>query len=116
VNYPHRLRLYTPNAVNAGVQDTATGAFDTTAAGAPVILYDNQADVQEQTKRVSRTEGGEPTLQADAAAYLSDETALRDARIESGVLATITWEDGQVSEAIVMAVRRLDGVVTLRRL
>lgn len=124
--FPHRLKLYLPNPVDAaGTQDAVTGVWTPATPDTSVVFYDGEADVQESTRRDPRGQDGEPRQSADATAYLATTdvfdishvfvVAVTNLRLKSRVLATITWEDGATEPAEVSGIRRLDGVVLLRR-
>lgn len=125
--FPHRLKLWLPNPVDAaGAQDPVTGAWTPAAPDTSVVFYNGEADVQETARRTVYDDNREPRSYADAIGYLADTdvfkisyvltVATTNLRLKTNVYAEITWDDGAVEPAEVAAVRRMDGAVLLRRL
>lgn len=126
MNFPHRIRLSVLSPVDAaGVQDPHTGVFTFATPDNRVVFYDGEADVQETARRLRKGDDGETSLDANAVAYLAETdvfkvssalvVAATHLKLQTNVLADITWEDGAMETAEVAGVRRLDGAVLLRR-
>lgn len=105
MSYPHRLLV---TREGAGAQDPDTGAW---TPGAPVSVYDGEADVQDEGETIQRDSDGRPTKVSDATAYLADESGIGSFR--EGDVAVVTWEDGTTADAVVQRVVRLDGKLQL---
>lgn len=120
MEYPHKIRIRRPAAAGAdptaGQQDPDTGLWtgDVDASDDLTTIWEGRCDVQDRGEVIVRDTAGQPTLEADATCFLAKERAVTMAK--EGDLVAITWEDGTVGNARVLRIRRLDGVLLLRRL
>lgn len=106
MRYPHRLRITRPG--EGGHQDPDTGQW---VPGGPSLLYDGEADVQDEGEVIRRDPDGRPVQASEATAYLADESGIGS--IRPGDDAHIWWEDGSEADARVQRVVRLDGKLHL---
>lgn len=100
-----------------GTQDPTTGVF--TPAETPdlpdyFVIYDGKADVQDKPIVMVRDQVGQPVETADGVIYLKDETKTK--HIKPDDIVVVTYADGEVRDAEVTQVRRVDGAIFVVRL
>lgn len=115
LQYPHFLVVARPSEAG-GSQDEDTGVFTPTTPDA-IFVYDDRADVQDNPAGYKRNIPGRvddntPIYVGDAIAYLRDETKLRLIHLDD--LASVMWENGDISDGVVSFITRLDGKIHLR--
>lgn len=120
MDYPHYITIRRPAGAGVdpspGVQDPDTGLWtgDVIATDDSVTVWKGRCDVQDKGEVILRDSAGQPTLEADAVCFLAKERAI--ILVKENDVVTITWEDQSESDARVLRIRRLDGVLLLRRL
>lgn len=118
MDYPHLITIYRSAAgadPTPPVQDPDTGRTDDVdASDDNTTVWKGRCDCQDVGEVLKRDQAGAPTLESDATCFLAKERAVT--LVNDGDLVTITWEDQTTSDAQVLARRRLDGVLALRRL
>lgn len=120
MDYPHLITIQRNAAAGidptAGQQDPDTGLWtgDTTVTDDLTTIWEGRCDVQDKGEVITRDTAGQPVLEADATCFLAKERAVTLAKEND--IVTITWEDKTKSKARVLRIRRLDGVLLLRRL
>jgi hypothetical protein len=96
MQWPHWLTIWKANPdAKPGTQDKDTGIWVSTSQPR-ITLYDGNADVQESPRRRGRDQNGEPSVAADAVAFLADEWVLQGRNGSQGVLTDTT--DGTLTE------------------
>jgi len=118
MDYPHTITIYRTAGVSdptPASQDPDTGrTTDADTSDDNTTIWKGRCDVQDVGEVIKRDQAGQPTLESDATCFLAKERAV--SLVNDGDRVTITWEDESTSDAIVLARRRLDGVLSLRRL
>lgn len=102
------------NTTAAGTQ-AATGKW-TQNPGVPQqqIIYEGPADVQDTVSRTVRDPSGKPNDRANGLVYLLNEEKIGLVQPDDQIF--ITWPDQSIEQAIIVEVRRLDGVLLIERL
>lgn len=120
MEYPHKIKIQRPVAAGTdptqGQQDPDTGLWtgDTDATDDLSTVWEGRCDVQDRGEVITRDTAGQPILEADGVCFLAKERAATLAKEDD--IVTIVWEDKTESQARVLRIRRLDGVLLLRRL
>lgn len=118
MDYPHTITIYRPAGAadpTPITQDPDTGhTTDSNLTDDNTTVWEGRCDVQDVGEVLKRDQAGQPILESDATCFLAKERAV--SLVNDGDKVTITWEDKSTSDAIVLAKRRIDGVLSLRRL
>lgn len=120
MDYPHQITIRRPAPAGVdpspGTQDQDTGLWtgDTVATDDSVTVWKGRCDCQDKGEVILRDTAGQPVLEADATCFLAKERAIT--LVKENDIVTITWEDRTESDARVLRIRRIDGVLLLRRL
>lgn len=115
--WPHHLRLFGagPATPSTGYTDDDGVWHDDASQPDTLDVYNGLADVQDGGKMFSRDRGGDLVDKSDAVAFLKNKKVIPALELLTNLKAEITWEDGSISNADVIKVRRLDATVWLRR-
>jgi len=103
--FPDTLLITRPGA-------GSTSATDVYTPGTASQIYSDGADVQDVGTKVRRDLEGTPLRDAEAVAFLEDETKLGSIRV--GDDAKVTFADESVRYGEVMGFRKLDGKLFLK--